>query len=72
MKFILYCSQLLILSHGNACVESSFSVNENMLVENLHEKSLLSHRIVYNFMVNGGILEVNVNRNFNVRLASLR
>jgi len=30
---------ILILSHGNATVESGFSVNGSILVENLHEQS---------------------------------
>ena len=28
---------VVILSHGNACVESGFSANEEMLVENMSE-----------------------------------
>jgi hypothetical protein len=39
--------QVFILSHGNATVESGFSVNEDILVENLHEESLVAQRIVY-------------------------
>jgi len=27
---------VLVMSHGNAAVESGFSVNEGMLVEDLH------------------------------------
>lgn len=37
----------LSLSHGNASVESGFSVNEDLLVENLQESSLINQRIVY-------------------------
>jgi len=29
------------MSHGNAAVESGFSVNEGMLVENFHEDSMV-------------------------------
>ena len=32
---------LLILSHGNAAVESGFSINKDMIVENLKEDSLI-------------------------------
>ena len=35
------------MSHGNASVESGFSVNEDLLVENLLESSLVSKRLVY-------------------------
>ena len=36
----------LIFSHGNATVESGFSVNKDLLVENLHEQSLIAQRRV--------------------------
>ena len=42
--------RVLTLSHGNASVESGFSCNENILVENLKEQSLISHRIVYDYI----------------------
>ena len=32
----------IILSHGNVCVESGFSANEEMLVENMSEGSLVA------------------------------
>jgi hypothetical protein len=35
---------VLILSHGNATVESGFSVNKQLLVENLEEQSLVNLR----------------------------
>lgn len=37
-------NDVLILSHGNAHVESGFSINKNMLVENLLEESLVNLR----------------------------
>src|SRR5215469_9738013 len=37
---------VFILSHGNATVESEFSVNKDTLVENLHEDSLVTQRTV--------------------------
>ena len=39
-------SKVLTLSHGNADVESGFSVNESLMVENLKEESLINLRIV--------------------------
>ena len=36
-----------ILSHGNATVESGFSINSDVLVENLLEKSVVAQRQVY-------------------------
>ena len=47
-------------SHGNACVQSGFSVNTDMLVENLKEESLVAQRRVYDSIVaSGGVLNVN-------------
>ncbi len=37
---------VLILSNGNATVESGFSINESLLVENMKESSLVNLRIV--------------------------
>ena len=38
---------MLILSHGNATVESGFSVNSDLLVENMNEDSIVAQRVVY-------------------------
>jgi hypothetical protein len=54
---------VLVMSHGNAAVESGFSVNEGMLVENLHEDSLVGQRVVYDAILNaGGVMAVNINK----------
>ena len=54
---------ILVLSHGNAAVESGFSVNDDMLVENLHEASLVAQRIVYNSINSaGGVLKVAIDK----------
>lgn len=54
---------VLTLSHGNAAVESGFSVNGDMLVENLHEDSLVTQRIVYDSVQDaGGITSVNIDK----------
>ena len=39
--------QVLILSHGNACVESGFSINKILLQENMKNESLVAQRIVF-------------------------
>jgi hypothetical protein len=52
-----------ILSHGNAAVESGFSVNKNLLVENLLEDSLTSQRMVYDTVTAmGGVQHVVITR----------
>ena len=37
---------LLLLSHGQASVERGFSVNKEVMVQNLAEQSLISQRII--------------------------
>lgn len=44
----------LIFSHGNATVEGGFSINKSILVENLHEESLIAQRKVYDAIINAG------------------
>jgi len=54
---------VMILSHGNAAVESGFSINGDMLVENMHEESLIAQRHVYDGVKNlGGLLNVKIDR----------
>ena len=53
---------VLILSHGQARVESGFSVNEKVLVENQNEESVIAQRLVYEGVKEeGGVLEVDIN-----------
>ena len=53
---------VLMLSHGNATVESGFSVNKNILVENLHEKFLVAQRQVYDTIKHlGAVTELALN-----------
>jgi len=42
-----FVQQVLVMFHGSAAVESSFSFNKECLVENLHEDSLISQRIAH-------------------------
>ena len=54
---------VLTLSRGNASVESGFSVNSDMLVENLHEDSLVAQRTVYDAVqAEGGVTSVNIDK----------
>lgn len=38
---------VLIMSHGNASVESGFSVNKELLIENMEEDTIVAQRIVF-------------------------
>lgn len=52
---------IMILSHGNATVESGFSINKQMLVENQMERSLVARRQVYDEILNaGGTLNIDI------------
>src|SRR6266516_3466585 len=54
---------VFVLSHGNASVESGFSINNEILVENLHEESVVAQRQVYDAVHDaGGIAGINVNK----------
>ena len=46
---------LLILSHGQAHVERGFSVNSQILIENLHTESLIVQRLINDHMVFHGL-----------------
>ena len=38
---------VLMLSHGQASVESGFSVNEELLIENMEEETIVAQRNVF-------------------------
>ena len=54
---------VLILLHGNAQVESGFSINKVIVVENLHESSIVAQHQVYNGIVHaGGVRNVEITK----------
>jgi hypothetical protein len=54
---------VLILSHGNATVEGGVSINGDMLVENLHEESLVAQRTVYDAVQSaGGVSSIQIDK----------
>jgi hypothetical protein len=58
-----FMKQILVLFHGNAAVERSFSINKECLVENLQEDSLVAQRCVYDAVAAfGGISAVPINK----------
>ena len=44
------CKMLLILSHGQASVERGFSINKQIAVENLQERSFIAQRVVIDYL----------------------
>ncbi|KAJ8887188.1 hypothetical protein PR048_013403 [Dryococelus australis] len=52
-----------MLSHGNVSIESGFSVNKSLLVENLSEESLVAQRIICDTVKSmGDVEEVTITR----------
>ncbi len=57
------CYLVLILSRGNASLESGFSVNSSIFVENMHENSIVAQRTVYDaIQAADGVLKVDINK----------
>ena len=50
--FVDFVKRILVVFHGNAAVERSFSFNKEFLVENLQEHSLIAQRSVHDFIKN--------------------
>ena len=64
----------LFLCQDQIAVESGFSIYQDMLIENLHEESLVGKREVYDGVrENGGILLANIDENLisNVQMANI-
>ena len=53
---------VLIISHGNARVESGFNVNKDTLIDNLKERSLVGQRIVYDYISNIGVENLSISK----------
>ena len=52
---------VLILSYNNACVESGFSVNDGIMVENMLESTVVAQHLIYEGMeMAGGVKKVEV------------
>jgi len=60
-----FIQMILIMSHGNATAERGFSVNEEGLVENQSELSLVAQRRVYDAVsAAGGVESVKITKAF--------
>ena len=44
------CKVIFTLSHSQSAVERGFSINKELLIENLQEKSIVSQRVVYDHL----------------------
>ena len=44
------CKLIFTLSHSQCAVERGFSINKELLIENLQEKSIVCQRVVYDHL----------------------
>ena len=63
---------ILILSHGNAAVESGFSVNKELLVENMEEDTIVAQRVVFDAIRVAGMAVTKVDISNKTTIASLQ
>ena len=55
--------KLLLISHGQASVERGFSVNKEVMVDNLSQRSLIAQRVIHDHVrTQGGILNVSITK----------
>lgn len=63
-KLASFLKMILILFHGNASLERGFSVNKEIIVENMLQESLVAQRRIYDAISNlGGVEKVFINKN---------
>uniref|UniRef100_A0A2C9KZF2 Uncharacterized protein n=1 Tax=Biomphalaria glabrata TaxID=6526 RepID=A0A2C9KZF2_BIOGL len=54
---------LLLLSHGQATVQRGFSCNKEVIIDNMHQQTLVAQRRICDFLkINGGVLKVAINK----------
>ncbi|XP_063243684.1 uncharacterized protein LOC134542976 [Bacillus rossius redtenbacheri] len=57
-ELVTFIKMVLVFSHGNASVERGFTVNKDCLVENMHERSLIAQRQVWDgVQASGGVVQ---------------
>ena len=64
---------LLLMSHGQATVERGFSVNKEVAVENLSERSFIAQRIIHDHIESvGGLANVKISKQLLMSSAGAR
>jgi len=51
---------VMVLSHGNAAVEDVFSINKELLIDNMLEETVVAQRVVFDAIRNAGMDIKNV------------
>ena len=54
---------MFVLSHGNASAEGGFSVNKELLIENMLEETVVAQRVVYDAILTAGMDVKNIHVN---------
>lgn len=68
-----FCKKLLLLSHGQASVERGFSVNKEILTENLQEDTIITQRLICDFVaMHGGVTQVPLTKELMASVGAAR
>ncbi|XP_053347667.1 uncharacterized protein LOC128518536 [Clarias gariepinus] len=68
-----FCKKLLLLSHGQATVERGFSINKEVETCNMQEETMVTHRLVCDYVnICGGLLNVPISKELLASAASAR
>lgn len=68
-----FCRKLLLLSHGQATVERGFSVNKEVETCNMQEETMVTHRLICDYVnICGGLLSVAISKELLASAASAR
>lgn len=68
-----FCKKLLLLSHGQATVERGFSINKEVETCNMQEETMVSHRLICDYVsICGGLLNVPITKELLASAASAR
>lgn len=66
-----FSKKLLLLSHGQATVERGFSINKEVETCNMQEETMVSHRLICNYVsICGGLLNVPISKELLASAAS--
>lgn len=68
-----FCQKLLLLSHGQASVERGFSVNKEILTENIQEDTIVARRLICDFVaMHGGVTQVPLTKELMASVGAAR
>ena len=66
-----FAKKLLLLSHGQASVERGFSLNKEIMVDNMLQHTLIAQRTIVDYLKSvSGVQNVSITRSFDFGLSS--